>query len=145
MRFLTPVLAALGTLAATAAAPPDYRISGPYTHSNLSIYLVHIQLDKTSPERNYVTLDEAMDRKMVFVYETSDVNTLLIANVSKEEVYVQSGDIVKGGKQDRVIKEDMILPSMSGKVPIAVFCVEHGRWTQRGDRKSTRLNSSHRH
>ena len=136
MRLTILALAAL----ATAAAGTDYRISGPYTHSNLSIYLVHTQ--ERTVEKTYLTLDEAMERRLVVVYETSDVNTLLIANVSKEEVYVQSGDIVKGGKQDRVIKEDMILQSMSGKVPIQVFCVEHGRWTQRGGESSGQFGSS---
>lgn len=137
MRILTLGLAVL----ATATAGTDYRISGPYTHSNLSIYLVHSQ-ERTGGERVYVTLDEAMEHRLVVVYETSDVNTLLIANVSKEEVYIQSGDIVKGGKQDRVIKEDMILQSMSGKVPIQVFCVEHGRWTQRGGESAGQFGSS---
>ena len=137
MRSLTLSLAAAIT---TLAAAPDYRISGPYTHSNLSIYLVHAQ-EKTV-DRTYVTLDEAKERRLVVVYETSDVNTLLIANVSKDEVFIQSGDIVKGGKQDRVIKEDMILQSISGKVPIAVFCVEQGRWTQRGKESAGQFESS---
>lgn len=134
-----PILA-LAAIATITAATPDYRITGPYTHSNLSIYLVHAQ-EKTI-EKTYLTLDEAMQHRLVIVYETSDVNTLLIANVSKEEVYIQSGDIVKGGKQDRVIKEDMILQSMSGKVPIQVFCVEQGRWTQRGGESSGQFGSS---
>jgi hypothetical protein len=136
MRLLPLALAALST----AAAATDYKISGPYTSNNLSIYLVHAS-EKVN-EKIYVTLDEAMDHHLVVVYETSDVNTLLVANISKDEVYIQSGDIVKGGKQDRVVKEDMILPEMSGKVPIQVFCVEHGRWTQRGNESAGHFESS---
>jgi hypothetical protein len=47
-------------------------------------------------------------------------------------VFVQSGDIVKGGKQDRTLMVSLVLPPKSGAVPIASFCVEEGRWTARG-------------
>jgi hypothetical protein len=47
-------------------------------------------------------------------------------------VFITSGDIVKGGRQDRTIGTDLICSAKSGKMPIAAFCVEHGRWTQRG-------------
>ena len=74
-----------------------------------------------------------MERKLVIVHETSDVNELAIENVSSsEEVFVQAGDIVKGGQQDRVLAVDLIVPTKSGKIPISAFCVEHGRWSQRG-------------
>jgi hypothetical protein len=45
---------------------------------------------------------------------------------------VQSGDIVKGGQQDRVLSVSLMLPPRSGRIPIASFCVEQGRWTARG-------------
>jgi hypothetical protein len=114
--------------------PPAARtqnLSGPYVHKNLTVYLVHGKtvLDGKTP----LTLDEAMKRGLVMVHETSDVNELEIENVSAtEEVYVQAGDIVKGGKQDRVLSVDLIVPAGSGRMPISSFCVEHGRWTARG-------------
>jgi hypothetical protein len=46
---------------------------------------------------------------------------------------VQSGDIVKGGRQDRVLALDLIVPPKSGKIQIASFCVEQGRWSGRGE------------
>lgn len=108
----------------------NYRITGPYTHEGLSIFLVH------GPDANnhlYTPLQEAMERKIVVVHETGDVNELAIENVSDtEEVYVQAGDIVKGGKQDRVLSVDVILPANSGRLPISAFCVESSRWSQRG-------------
>ena len=118
--------------ASDAKAPPDKgpRISGPFTHENLSIYLIHGP-DKL-PGVVYLTLDEAMAQKKVIVHETGNVNQLAIENVSRDDVYVQSGDIVKGGQQDRTIASDFLLSPRSGKVPIAAFCVESGRWQQRG-------------
>jgi hypothetical protein len=81
----------------------------------------------------FTPLEEALQRKIVIVHETSDVNELAIENVSaSEEVFVQAGDIVKGGQQDRVLAVDLILPAKSGKMPIAAFCVENGRWSRRG-------------
>jgi hypothetical protein len=82
--------------------------------------------------REFLTLEEAMAKKVAVVHETSNVNELAIENTGDTDVYVQSGDIVKGGKQDRTIAMDFIVPARSGKLPIASFCVEHGRWQQRG-------------
>ena len=55
---------------------------------------------------------------------------------------MQSGDIVKGGQQDRMIGVDLIVPARSGKIKIAAFCVEQGRWTKRGSEDSTKFTSS---
>ena len=126
--FRYALLLGLGSLAATPAT--DYRISGPYTHDNLSIFLLHGSGGGSG--RKYLTLQEAMDQKKVAVYETGNVQELSIENSSSEDVYIQAGDIVKGGQQDRVFPDDFILTSKSGKVPIASFCVERGRWSKRG-------------
>jgi hypothetical protein len=112
-------------------AASNYVVSGPYSHKNLTIFLLHgadQRQDKTP-----LTLQEAMERKMVVVHETGDVNNLAIENLSDEEVYVQSGDIVKGGQQDRVLALDLIVPPKSGRIPIDAFCVEQGRWSRRGN------------
>jgi hypothetical protein len=107
-----------------------YEISGPYTHENLSVFLIHGQ-DKIKDKR-FLTLQEAMQQKKVIVHETSNVNELAVENIADDEVYIQSGDIVKGGRQDRLITYDFVVPPKSGKMPIAAFCVEHGRWQARG-------------
>ena len=109
----------------------DYVLTGPYAHGNLAVFLIH-GADRLK-DKTYLTLQEGMERKIVVVRETGNVNELSIENVSPDqEVYVQSGDIVKGGRQDRMIAMDFILPARSGQMPIDAFCVEHGRWTQRG-------------
>ena len=88
--------------------------------------------DKFKAE-NIFTLDEAIEKKQVILHETGDVNELLVQNISDDPVYIQSGDIVKGGKQDRVIQYDLVVQPKSGKVPIGSFCVEQSRWSQRGN------------
>ncbi|MEZ5196523.1 MAG: DUF6569 family protein [Bacteroidales bacterium] len=60
--------------------------------------------------------------------QDGDVNALYIENVSQDTVYLMAGEVVKGGKQDRVLASDRVLPPGSGKVELPVFCVEHGRW-----------------
>jgi hypothetical protein len=72
------------------------------------------------------------------------VNELSIENKSSGDVYIQAGDIVKGGRQDRVLSTDLVLPGHSGKLPIGAFCVEHGRWTQRGREASNQFSASNR-
>ena len=118
----------------------DYQLSGPYTYKNLSIFLVHGK--NTFEGKTFITLQEAMVQKKVIVYETKSVNELSIENVSEDDIYVQAGDIVKGGQQDRMIGVDLIVPRKSGKMPIAAFCVEHGRWSGRGNERSTVFSSS---
>jgi hypothetical protein len=88
-------------------------------------------------------LQQAMERKLVAVYETSEVNELAIENRSaSEEVFVQAGDIVKGGQQDRTLAVDLIVPTKSGRIPIDAFCVESGRWTQRGTESAAEFTTS---
>jgi hypothetical protein len=116
-------------LGLTAARADEYRVTGPVVHANLAIYLVH---GKSASGAVPLTLDEALAKRAVKVHETGNVNELQIENLSADEVFVQSGDIVKGGKQDRVLIVSLILPPKSGKIPIASFCVEQGRWTARG-------------
>ena len=123
------VVFAIAAMGARAPAQAATRISGPHIHENLAVYFVH---GTSMPGPAPLTLAEALARGTVNVIETGSVNELQIENKGDEEVFVQSGDIVKGGKQDRVLTISLVLPAKSGKVPIASFCVEQGRWTARG-------------
>ena len=84
-----------------------------------------------------------MEMEVLRVYETSDVNELAVENISKQfDVFIQSGDIVKGGKQDRVLSVSIIIPAAFGPRLISAFCVESGRWKKRGDEDAGQFSSS---
>jgi hypothetical protein len=135
-------LLGMAALATPMAFADDYRVSGPYTHENLSIFLIHGAAKVAKPAGKYITLQEAIEQKKVVVYETGSVNELAIENLGQTDIYIQSGDIVKGGRQDRVFPDDFVLQTRSGKVPINSFCVEHGRWTKRGGEASDHFSAS---
>src|SRR5687768_11078998 len=137
------VLAALiiAGLATVSLSQNGYRISAPYTFKNLTIFLIHGK-DSTA-KKNIVTLQEALKMGIFKVYETSEVNELSVENISKtHDVFIQSGDIVKGGKQDRVLAISIIVPARSGRVSIEAFCVESGRWQKREGEDSQQFSSS---
>jgi hypothetical protein len=119
----------------------DQKISGPYTHGNLTIFLVHGK--DTIPGKQFLTLQEALEQKKVIVHETKNVNELSVENVSSDvEVFIQAGDIVKGGQQDRVLSYDLIVSAKSGKVPIPSFCVEAGRWQGRAGEATEKFDAA---
>ena len=125
-----------------AAAPaPRWALSGPFIHQNLAVYLIHGR--DVHPGTKFLTLQEALAAKQVIVHETGAVNQLQLENVSSEfEVFIQAGDIVKGGRQDRVLAYDLLVPVKSGKVPLAAFCVEAGRWQGRGAEDAGKFSQS---
>ncbi len=122
-------------------AQPNYRLSGPYTHGNLTLFLIHGE-DQLKG-RKILTLEEALEQKKVIVYETRVVNQLLIENISVDcEVFIAAGDIVKGGDQDRILSFDLVIPPQSGKKPLACFCCESGRWARRTGEENRSFSSS---
>jgi hypothetical protein len=116
------------------------RVSGPYTFENLSLFLLHGE-DRV-PHGSYRALQQAMENKSTAVYETGTVGELLIENLGDLDVFIQAGDILKGGRQDRVIGVDFILGKRSGRVPIPTFCVEQSRWHRRGNESAVAFSAS---
>jgi len=116
------------------------RISGPYAFENLSVFLLHGE-DRVA-KGSYRALQQAMESKTTTVHETGNVGELLIENLGDLDVFIQAGDILKGGRQDRVIGVDFILSKRSGRVPIPSFCVEQGRWHRRGSESEMVFASS---
>ena len=136
---LSPLV--LSGLAGFAAAPAaeGVRVSGPVTHENLSVYFIH---GPSASGKVPLTLEEALAKRVVQVRETGNVNQLEIENLGNDEVFIQSGDIVKGGQQDRTLMVSLVLPPKSGRVAIASFCVEEGRWSARGREDVKNFSSS---
>jgi hypothetical protein len=135
---LAAALAAAIPFLAAVSPPPSkaadsLRVDGPYTHQNLSIYVVS---GASQDARRFVTLAEGLKNKTVRLREkgggaSASVNELEIENASDRWLYLQAGDVIVGGQQDRTIGIDVAIPPHSKPRPIAAFCVEHGRWTPR--------------
>jgi len=106
------------------------------TYKNLRIYPVKANDVFRSAFKDigkYSNLKNAVEQSKLVVSEVSDggrVNTLYAENVSNDTVFIMAGEIVKGGKQDRVLSQNMIIPPRE-KVNLSAFCVEHGRWNNR--------------
>ena len=63
-------------------------------------------------------------------YRGDQVNTLVLVNNSDKPLLLLAGEIVTGGKQDRVIAKDRIVPAGNDPIDLGVFCIEPGRWTE---------------
>ncbi len=143
LKLLAAIAVALTVpLLVRAAEPPAadaYRLTGPLTHENLAIYFVH---GKSRPGPVPLTLQEALAKKAVEVRETGRVNELQVTNTGDEAIYIQSGDIVKGGRQDRVLSVSLLLPPHSGAIPIPSYCVEQHRWSGRPGESAATFDSA---
>jgi len=122
-----------------------YKVLDPIRHGNLTIFPVVAA--KTYPTSEFLTLDEGLRSGEVIVTEAgsvqglirrhttpvirhdgAEVNRLVLVNNSSRPLLLLAGEIVTGGKQDRVIGKDRIVPAESDPVDLSVFCVEPGRW-----------------
>lgn len=105
------------------------RLGTPSRYRNLVLYPVLL------PSRglpDYHTLDQALALGSLVISEATSggsVNELKVDNRGAEPVFIMAGEILEGAKQDRVLQDDLWLPARSGPVTVAVYCVEHGRWT----------------
>jgi hypothetical protein len=82
---------------------------------------------------NYTLLQEAIEDKRITISEQeggATVRSLLARNISKDTIYLMAGEVVKGGQQDRVIAQDVILRP-GEELDLGAFCVESGRWSYR--------------
>lgn len=122
-----------------------YKVLEPIRHGNLTVFPVVAA--KSYPTGEFMTLDEGLRSGDVVVTEAgnvqglirrhsapvirhdgAEVNRLVLVNNSKRPLLLLAGEVVSGGKQDRVIGKDRIVPAESDPVDLSVFCVEPGRW-----------------
>src|ERR1700734_4308609 len=140
-----PLPARAGETGGTAG----YKVLEPIRQGNLTVFPV---LASTSyPTGEFLTLDEGLRSGEVVGTEygslrglirrhpmppvvsgnargNAQVNRLVLINNSKRPLLLLAGEIVTGGKQDRVIGKDRIVPAERDPVDLSVFCVEPGRW-----------------
>ncbi|MDR2816932.1 MAG: hypothetical protein LBB62_09565 [Proteiniphilum sp.] len=83
-----------------------------------------------------------MEQKKITLHETGSVGELSVDNISSDYIFIMGGDIVKGGRQDRTISEDIVLASGDKNVPLKSFCVEQSRWGSRGSENEAVFSSS---
>src|SRR5205823_1696409 len=147
-------LAFVGSAPGSPAAPPsrpegDWRLFDPVTYENISVFPI---VSPYSPDTSlFLTLEEGLangdvavreqgsenmvrgrDGRPVYIPQSgtgASVNQLVLINRSKRPLLLLAGELVSGGKQDRVIGKDRIVPVGAPPLPLDVFCVEHGRWT----------------
>ncbi len=142
LRFAPILFAAAGLgMATLASAAPDpaLKIAAPLAHENLAVYLVR---GSSTAGPTPATLEEALSKGSVIVHETGNVRELRIENTGAEPVFIQFGDLVKGGQQDRVLTTSLLIPPHSGKIAIGAYCVEQGRWNSRGMEDVTKFSAS---
>lgn len=153
--FATFGIASLGFLWTTpgSGSPPpkaegDGRLLEPISYENLTVFPVVSSRGYDTSE--FLTLEEGLSRGEVIVREQgaetmirdrdgsrrgvwsgggASVNQLVLINQSKRPLLLLSGELVSGGKQDRIIAKDRIVAPGSDPLPLNVFCVEHGRWS----------------
>jgi hypothetical protein len=128
----------------------DWRILDPISYENISIFPV--VSGSSQDTSSFLTLEEGLASGEVIVSERgatgmvrrrgdlrpnavpqydsgASVNQLVLINRSKRPLLLLAGELVSGGKQDRIIGKDRIVPAGAEPLPLDVFCVEHGRWT----------------
>jgi hypothetical protein len=147
---------------AEAGQPPaayGYRVLEPITQGNLTIFPVVAATAHDT--RDFLTLDEGLRSGQVEVTEAgrvrplvrrggtqyipeggAQVNTLVLVNNSDRPLILLAGEIVTGGKQDRVVGKDRIIPAHSNPVDLGVFCVEPGRWTARAGGSGSKFDAA---
>jgi len=132
-----------------------YQLLEPIKHGNLTIFPV---VSSSSHDTHaFLTLDEGLRSGDVIVSEFGNVsplvrprrrdgvwreqrgdgaqvNRLVLVNNSKKPLLLLAGEIVTGGKQDRIIGKDRLVPAESDPIDLSVFCVEPGRWVATSDR-----------
>lgn len=79
------------------------------------------------------TMDEALEAGSLVVRESGRgvVETLLVENRGDAPVLLMAGEILVGGKQNRTLRQDVLLPPRSGPISIPTYCVEEGRWREK--------------
>jgi hypothetical protein len=85
--------------------------------------------------QNWISLKSGMKKGIIQVsergnYMVDNINVVIIENKSSKPLQIRSGEILVGGRQDRVFVKDTIIPAYSGPYTISVYCIEENRWSK---------------
>jgi hypothetical protein len=85
---------------------------------------------------NIISLNQALSQGIANVTErgtasTENVHWLRINNSSDKSILISSGELIAGGRQDRIIMRDTILAPSRRDQYVPVMCVEEGRWSEK--------------
>lgn len=93
--------------------------------SNDSVYNNPVSINlKTGMAQGSVKLKERGN------YMVDNINVLLIENNSGKDLVIKSGEIVMGGRQDRVFAKDTVLAAGKQHL-VPVYCIEENRWSEK--------------
>jgi hypothetical protein len=135
---ILPAMPAVDDAVAVGAVSPEFQrfaaaasVGEARAHGALRVFW--LRAGTTAPSLNIATLEEARARGDLLVSERAQasVPALLVENRGKSHALLMAGEILLGGKQNRVIIEDVLMPPLSGPRDLAVYCVEQGRWAGR--------------
>lgn len=92
--------------------------------------------DASPAVKNMVSLNKALQQGLVTVQERGttaieNVHWLSLYNNSDKDIFVSSGEVLEGGRQDRMVSRDTVVAAKSGRVDLPVMCVEEGRWSEK--------------
>lgn len=115
----------------------DLVVKRPVVYKHLAIFPVFRK--KVVAVGDYMTLDKAQESRVVVITEKGggSVPTIVIKNTGGKPIYIMAGEVITGGKQDRMISFDVLIPA-GKEMDVSVRCVEHGRWHG----KSTKFKSA---
>ena len=103
-------------------------VLAPTYHGGLTIF--PLELRGREDETDYASLDEAIRSGIVRVSDTGVVREVTMENVSRRRwVFALTGEVILGGKQNRMLRDDVLLSPGSGPVRVPTYCVEKERWT----------------
>src|SRR6266849_940775 len=104
-----------------------WRLAEPVTYENLTIFpVVSPEAAETS---GFMTLEEGLASGEVVVAEQGGDILRRTRDAAPMGLVLLAGELVSGGKQDRIVAKDRIVAPRADPLPLDVFCVEHGRWS----------------
>ncbi len=110
----------------------EFTLGRGVTYGPVTIFPVLSEEQQDNGAR-YISLARARSEGLAEIREAENgasIHEIQIRNRSDMTIYVMSGDVIRGGNQDRVISTDLVIaPRETRQISGSVYCVESGRWS----------------